>query len=140
MEASFWRAGVVVSFVAIFAAGLALPNATLAQAQKAEDRAIQAFLDSPEVASKTASMKARANYEDREPVAVQLSESCGAAGCYYDFLVNLLLSPRGEINPQAHSISAMVKVSPRGGATVTLINLTRAPFFDACGPERPAAD
>jgi hypothetical protein len=140
MDASFRRPGVVLSFVAIFTAGLALPKAAIAQAQRAEYWAIQAFLDSPEAASKTASMKARANYEDREPVAVQLSESCGAAGCYYDFLVNLLLSPLAEINPQAHSISAVVKVSPRGGATVTLINLTRAPFFDACGPERPAAD
>jgi hypothetical protein len=128
MDASFQRPVRLLAFLSFLAAGLALPQAAVAQVEPARSLAIQAFQDSADVTEAIAKIKARRVFsgvsEDGDPAAVQLSESCGAAGCYYSFLVTQLLSPRPTVNPQATSVSAVVRVSPRGGAGVTLMNLT----------------
>jgi hypothetical protein len=128
MDASFQRPIRLLAFLVILTAGLALPQAAAAQVEPARSLAIQAFQDSADVSEAIAKIKARPVFsgvaEGGDPVAVQLSESCGFAGCYYSFLVTQLLSPRPVVNPQATSVSAVVKVSPQRSARVTLMNLT----------------
>lgn len=128
MQVSSRRAGLLAVLAAILVAFLPQPGGAQGQLSSIQARAIQAFQDAAAVAEAIEKARSNGHYQDASesdaPVAIMLSESCGVAGCYYSYLVSQLLSQGSVINTQATSVSAVVKISPRGKPEVTLVDLT----------------